>query len=70
MKALRSPEAGDRLLVLTALGELWLCDFRTGEILSRTTVGSRLRGARFSRDCGLDPEVLEALSRVGGVIVG
>ncbi|MET8503433.1 pentapeptide repeat-containing protein [Streptomyces sp. NPDC004787] len=68
-KALRSPRAGDRLLVLTGLGELWSCDFRTGEILSRTTVGDRLRGTRFSRDCGLDPDVLEALVRVGGVVV-
>ncbi|MET9348691.1 NACHT domain-containing protein [Streptomyces termitum] len=67
-KALRAPGAGDRLLVLTRLGELWLCDFRTGGILSRTTVGGRLRGTRFSHDCGLDPDVLEAISRVGGVV--
>ncbi|MFF5938647.1 NACHT domain-containing protein [Streptomyces sp. NPDC012508] len=69
VRALRSAEDGNRLVVLTNMGELWTCDFRTGEILSRTTVGSRLRGTRFSVDCGLDPAELEAIRRVGGVLV-
>ncbi|MFD3942944.1 NACHT domain-containing protein [Streptomyces sp. NPDC058579] len=70
IRALRSAEDGDRLVVLTNMGELWTCDFRTGEILSRTTLGSRLRGTRFSLGCGLDPAELDAIRRVGGVVEG
>jgi hypothetical protein len=62
-------DQGDRLAVLTKMGELWVCDFHTGEILSQTVLSTRLAGTRFSRDCGLDQETLDAIVRVGGVLV-
>ncbi|WP_371680528.1 NACHT domain-containing NTPase [Streptomyces sp. NBC_01276] len=68
-RSLWCSERGDRLLVATKMGELWVCDFRSGEILSRTVLGGRLRGTRFSRSCGLDPETLDAVTRAGGVLV-
>jgi len=65
---LASPD-GERLAVITVMGELSVCDFRTGQVLSRTMLSSRLNGTRFSRDCGLDHDVLDAIVRAGGVIV-
>ncbi|MFD8597560.1 NACHT domain-containing protein [Kitasatospora sp. NPDC059646] len=61
--------AGERLSAITTMGELWLLDFRTGELLARTPLGDRLRGTRFSRDCGFDDETLDAIVRLGGVVV-
>ncbi|WP_077798650.1 NACHT domain-containing NTPase [Streptomyces sp. JHA26] len=69
VQALWSPVEGDLLAVMTRMGELWLCDFRTGEVKSRTALGSRLRGTRFSRVCGLDEGALQAICRAGGVLV-
>lgn len=68
-RSLWPSEQGDRLAVLSKMGELLMCDFHTGEVLSRTVVGGRLAGTRFSRDCGLDQETLDAIVRVGGVLV-
>ncbi|MFG2617148.1 NACHT domain-containing protein [Streptomyces sp. NPDC048507] len=62
-------DQGDRIVVLTGMGELWACDFHTGAVRSRTVLGSRLEGTRFSRDCGLDAATLEAVVRAGGVVV-
>ncbi|MFD7641562.1 NACHT domain-containing protein [Kitasatospora sp. NPDC059795] len=61
--------AGERLAAVTHLGELWLLDFRTGEVLHQVALTDRLRGARFSRDCGFDEDTLAAIVRLGGVIV-
>ncbi|WP_128434298.1 NACHT domain-containing protein [Streptomyces cyaneus] len=67
--ALWSPPAGDRLVVLSRMGELTVLDFRTGEILSRRMLTTRFKGTRFSRFCGYDDATLEALTRAGAVIV-
>ncbi|MFF0766124.1 NACHT domain-containing protein [Streptomyces sp. NPDC003737] len=67
-KLLASPD-GERLAVISAIGELSVCDFRTGQVLSRTMLSNRLNGTRFSRDCGLDHDILDAVVRAGGVIV-
>lgn len=64
-----SPPAGDRLAVLTNLGELTVHDFHTGEILSRTMLTTRFKGTRLSRDDGYDEATMEALVRAGAVIV-
>ncbi|WP_073815688.1 NACHT domain-containing protein [Kitasatospora sp. CB01950] len=61
--------SGDRLAMATAMGELWLLDFRTGEILARVPLTERLRGTRFSRDCGFDEDTLAAIVRLGGILV-
>ncbi|MFD5559443.1 NACHT domain-containing protein [Kitasatospora griseola] len=61
--------AGSRLAAITDMGELWLFDFRTGELLARAPLTDRLRGTRFSRDCGFDDEALDAIVRLGGIIV-
>ncbi|MFJ8555093.1 NACHT domain-containing protein [Streptomyces sp. NPDC093676] len=68
VKLLASPD-GERLAVITAIGELSVCDFHTGQVLSRTMISRRLNGTRFSRDCGLDHDILDAIVRAGGVIV-
>ncbi|MFJ6843622.1 NACHT domain-containing protein [Streptomyces griseoluteus] len=62
-------EDGARLVVLTRMGELTVHDFGSGEILSRTMLSSRLKGTRFSRECGLDDATLAAITRAGGEIV-
>ncbi|MGW4378736.1 NACHT domain-containing protein [Kitasatospora sp. NPDC004531] len=61
--------AGDRLALTTHMGELWLLDFLTGEVLHRLPLTDRLRGTRFSRDCGFDDDTLAAIVRLGGVLV-
>ncbi|MFF0390123.1 NACHT domain-containing protein [Kitasatospora sp. NPDC004615] len=68
IQALFAPPSGDRLAVLTRLGELWLLDFRTGEMLDHAALTDRLRGARFSRGCGLDDATLDAIVRLGGLV--
>ncbi len=68
VQSLFAPPSGDRLGVLTRLGELWLLDFRTGELLDHAALTDRLHGARFSRDCGLDLATLEAIVRLGGIV--
>ncbi|MFF2630468.1 NACHT domain-containing protein [Kitasatospora griseola] len=64
-----APPAGDRLAVTTTMGELWLLDFRTGDVLARAALTDRLRGTRFSRDCGFDDDTLAAIERLGGILV-
>ncbi|MFJ1793191.1 NACHT domain-containing protein [Kitasatospora griseola] len=59
---------GERLVAVTEIGELWLLDFRTGDLLARAPLADRLRGTRFSRDCGFDDDILAAIVRLGGVI--
>ncbi|MFD8478454.1 hypothetical protein [Kitasatospora sp. NPDC059673] len=61
--------AGERLAIVTTMGELWLLDFRTGEVLARAPLTERLRGTRFSRDCGFDDETLATVVRLGGIVV-
>ncbi|GHF07946.1 NACHT domain-containing protein [Streptomyces griseoluteus] len=69
VSALWSSPAGDRLVVLHTMGELTVHDFRTGEILSRNMLTTRLKGTRFSRGCGFDEPTLDAITRAGGVVV-
>jgi hypothetical protein len=64
-----SPPTGDRLVILTGMGELTVHDFRTGEVLSRTMLTTRLKGTRFSRNSAFDESTLDAIARAGGVIV-
>ncbi|MDG4859789.1 NACHT domain-containing protein [Streptomyces sp. T-3] len=66
--AMWTPPEGDRLFTLTLMGGLTVRDFRTGEILSRTMLTTRLKGTRFSRDCGFDDVTLDAITHAGGII--
>ena len=64
-----SSPTGDRLVMLSRMGDLAVHDFRTGELLSRRMLTTRLEGTRFSSNCGFDDLTLDAITRAGGVIV-
>ncbi|MCX4820413.1 NACHT domain-containing protein [Streptomyces sp. NBC_01142] len=61
---------GERLLTGSHAGEVMVRDPATGAALSRVSLNPNFQGARFSRDCGLEPHVLDAIELAGGIVTG
>ncbi|MEU1763304.1 pentapeptide repeat-containing protein [Micromonospora sp. NPDC005652] len=60
---------GETFLYTAETGEVGRRRIDTGAVVSRTSLHNGLRGARFSRSCGLDPELLEAMALAGAILV-
>ncbi|WP_173036228.1 NACHT domain-containing protein [Phytohabitans flavus] len=60
---------GESFLYATNCGEIVRRRLDTGELMSRAILTSRLEGATFSRDCGLDAAALEVLEASGAILV-
>jgi hypothetical protein len=59
----------ETFLYAAATGEVGRCRIDTGAVVSRTPLHDGLLGARFSRSCGLAPELLEAMALAGAILV-
>jgi hypothetical protein len=60
---------GEEFIVVGQYGEVSIRSMRTGQVLSRTSVGRSNIGLKLSRDCGLSVFQLRALEQSGAVIV-
>jgi hypothetical protein len=60
---------GETFLYAAATGEVGRRCIDTGAVVARTSLHNGLHGARFSRSCGLEPELLEAMALAGAILV-
>ncbi|MDQ7903986.1 NACHT domain-containing protein [Phytohabitans sp. ZYX-F-186] len=67
--ALTAHPDGESFLYATAAGEFVRRRIENGELMSRAILTARLRGATFSRDCGLDEAALDMLAASGAILV-
>lgn len=68
VSGIRMTADGTHLLTGSHSGEVALRDATTGEVISATTLNENITGARFSRTCGLEPHVLDAIELAGGIV--
>ncbi|MFE7873940.1 NACHT domain-containing protein [Micromonospora humida] len=60
---------GETFLYAAATGEVGRRQIDTGAVVARTSLHNGLHGARFSRSCGLESELLEAMALAGAILV-